>query len=144
MVDPLLFFQLGVTWTLVGLIWVIQVVHYPLFAAVGEQHFNAYHRSHSSRITWLVGPLMVSEALLATMLLLRDPSDPLLLSGLVLVVLLFASTAFIQVPLHHRLTRGLDPLTVRRLVATNWIRTVAWSLRGILAVALLIGEEPLR
>jgi hypothetical protein len=37
-------------------------------------------------------------------------------------------TIFISVPLHRRLTGGYEERTVNRLVATNWLRTVGWSL----------------
>jgi hypothetical protein len=43
----------------------------------------------------------------------------------------------LQVPCHRTLERGFDPAVARRLVATNWIRTVCWSLRLLVALALL-------
>jgi hypothetical protein len=39
--------------------------------------------------------------------------------------------------MHHRLERGFDPAAYRQLVRGNWIRTIAWSLRGLLAVQML-------
>ena len=47
----------------------------------------------------------------------------------------------LQVPCHSRLAQGFDEPTWRRLVATNWIRTVAWSARMPLALMLLAGKE---
>ena len=39
------------TWFMAGLGWIVQVVHYPLFEAVGSEGFAEYHRRHSERIT---------------------------------------------------------------------------------------------
>jgi hypothetical protein len=48
------------------------------------------------------------------------------------VVVVWASTALVQVPLHERLRGGFDAAVVERLVRSNWVRTVAWSARGVL------------
>jgi hypothetical protein len=36
--------HLAATWFMVGLIWVIQIVHYPLFTSVGSDSFAEYER----------------------------------------------------------------------------------------------------
>ena len=36
------------------------------------------------------------------------------------------------------MNQGFDAAVHRRLVRTNWIRTVGWTLRGALAVAMLV------
>ncbi len=46
--------HLGSTWFMVGLIWLIQIVHYPLFARVGVEQFVPYEREHSRLITYIV------------------------------------------------------------------------------------------
>ena len=58
-------------------------------------------------------------------------------SGMVLVVLIWVSTAALQVPAHKGLTQGFAERAHRRLVATNWLRTVLWSVRGVLACVLI-------
>lgn len=128
------------TLMMTGLIWTIQLVHYPLFSRVGEDAFCGYERQHTRRITWLVGPLMLAEGASATALLLWLPpgtARALAIIGALLLLVIWGSTAFLQVPCHARLGRGFDREVVRRLVSTNWIRTVAWSLRGVLAVILV-------
>jgi hypothetical protein len=128
------------TLLMTGLIWTVQVVHYPLFARVGEAAFRDYEREHMRRITWLVAPLMILEAGSAAVLVLVLDAPwqrGLAIAGLALLLVIWASTAFLQVPCHTRLSRAFDSVTVRRLVGTNWIRTAAWSLRGILAIVLL-------
>ena len=56
--------------------------------------------------------------------------------GLFLLLVIWLSTALLQVPCHNRLVNGFDPKIHHRLVKTNWIRTVAWSLRAIIALNL--------
>jgi hypothetical protein len=123
----------AVTWTLVGLIHTIQWVHYPLFKNVGSQDFPEFHRQHTTRITRLVAPLMVLELLTATWMLVKNtPNSPLFLASLPPLALIWISTALLQVPLHNRLSNGFNPAIHRRLVRTNHIRTVAWTLRALL------------
>ncbi len=128
------------SWMLTGLIWTVQLVHYPLFAQVGSDAFRVYEQQHTRRITWLVGPLMGLEtaAAVALLLLLEEPAPRFLAgAGAVLLLAIWGSTALLQVPCHARLSRGFDAQAWRRLVVTNWIRTAAWSVRGILAFTLL-------
>ncbi len=119
------------TWALVGLIWTIQMVHYPLFAQVGREHFVAYHRRHTRQITLVVGPLMLAELATAVLLVLEGTRDPWLLASLPLLALNWISTWFVQIPLHNTLVTGFEAHAHRRLVTTNWWRTAAWSARGI-------------
>ena len=130
--SPLLSIHAGVTLALVGLIWTIQVVHYPLFAQVGREAFPAYHRRHSQRITWVVAPLMFAELLTAGLLLFTGYRDACFLVSLPLLVFNWVSTGLIQIPLHTKLGAGFTPEIHSRLVATNWWRTSAWTLRGVL------------
>ncbi len=64
----------AVACALTGLIWTIQVVHYPLFARVGEAEWPAYEREHQRRITLVVAPLMLANAGLALALVLGAPT----------------------------------------------------------------------
>jgi hypothetical protein len=127
--------NLGVSCALAGLIWTIQVVHYPLMAQVPREAFNDYHTRHTRRITIVVAPLMLGEVLLALALLAWRPLGVPVWStwaAFALVAVCWLSTALVQVPLHGRLSQGLDLVAARRLVATNWIRTVAWTARALL------------
>ena len=128
------------TLTMFGAIWIVQVVHYPLFSGVGEAGWASYEAQHQSRITLVVGPAMVVELATAVWLVVdRPPAFPLwaVLAGAVLVGVTWASTAFVQVPLHNALSAGaFEAEAHRRLVATNWVRTAAWTLRAALVLWL--------
>ena len=54
---------------LVGLIWMVQVVHYPLFDDEGEQGYVSYQKRHQNNITWIVGPMMLIELVTAIALI---------------------------------------------------------------------------
>ena len=129
------------TLCLVGLIWFVQLVHYPLYPAVAATAFVAYEREHCRRITPLVLPLMLAELAAATLLVLAAPTDAtrtLVWLGAALLAVVWASTFLQQVPCHRRLELQADRLAMRRLVRTNWLRTAAWTLRGAIAVLLLL------
>ena len=61
--------NLAVSLALLGLIWTIQLVHYPSFGYVSHENFVAFERFHSQRISLLVIPLMLTELALAALLL---------------------------------------------------------------------------
>lgn len=136
---PLLLAHAAATLGMAGLAWFVQVVHYPLFARVGEAGFAAYEAEHQRRTGFVVIPAMLTEAACAAALLWIAPWDPRVVAGAALLAAVWASTFLVQVPLHARLERGFDAAAQRRLVATSWIRTLAWTARGGLALALLAG-----
>lgn len=141
----LLLLHAAATWYMVGLIWFVQLVHYPLFGAVGESGFRAYAASHQRLTTWAVGPAMLAEGLSGVWLALRPPAGMdrgALLAGLALLGVIWLSTALVQVPRHGVLAAGYDARAHRTLVATNWVRTAAWTARG--ALVLWIAARLLR
>lgn len=140
MTHELLILHAAVTWTLTGLIWTIQIVHYPLLEQVGEDGFVRYHARHMRRITWVAGPLMLAEAGSAALLFFLGERSPCFSLGLVALGAVWISTLLFQVPLHDRLTQGFNKETIRRLTFTNWIRTLGWTLRaGCLLMMLRAG-----
>jgi len=123
-----------------GLIWMVQLVHYPLFADVDQAGFTRYHASHSRRITPLVLPLMTVELVTSALLVLAQPagvSSAAVWTGLVLAVALWASTALILSPAHRSLSEGFDRGRIDHLVAINWLRTLGWTARAALVLAML-------
>jgi hypothetical protein len=117
--DPLaawpLLLQAFATFAMTGLIWFVQVVHYPLFRAVGAPGYAEYQDQHMRLTTLVVGPLMLVEVAAA----------------------LWLSTALLSVPRHEALRHGFDASAHGALVATNWIRTAAWTLRSALLLVAL-------
>ncbi|MEQ9616792.1 MAG: hypothetical protein RLN60_02020 [Phycisphaerales bacterium] len=124
-------------WFMVGVIWIVQIVHYPLFAGVGEERFSSYEREHQRRIAWVVAPAMLAELGLAAALVFLRPGA-LVVTGLALLIVIWVSTFALQVPAHAKLAGAFDAPAHARLVLTNWVRTVAWTARGVIAAALLV------
>lgn len=133
--------HLAATAAMVGLIWFVQVVHYPLFAAVGTEGFAEYEARHARLTSFVVGPFMAVEGVSALLLFVAPPEGlgrALPAVGLVVLAVVLGSTVLLQVPAHGRLAHGYDPAVARRLVRTNWIRTVGWTVRGVVAVLMVI------
>lgn len=140
--------QVFSTLAMFGLIWFVQIVHYPLFLSVGPSQFPAYEAAHANRTTYVVAPLMLLELVTAGLLLFSSlrPLQVTALTawfGATLVVVIWASTAFLQVPLHDQLHSGYSAPLIRQLVATNWIRTIAWTLRAGLIFLWLLPPKSL-
>lgn len=138
--DLLLLANLVATLVMTGLIWFVQIVHYPLFMQVGAEHFADYEARHRMLTSWVVGPPMLVEAITGLLLLFDPPPVAKrwqLFAGIALLAVLWISTAFIQVPCHEVLSRGYDPIVAAKLVASNWLRTGAWTLRGILVLTMV-------
>ena len=129
--------NLGSTLIMVGVIWIVQVVHYPLFDQVGEATFRGYHADHNVLITYIVLPMMLLEAGTAALFILQRPSyiSPAeAWIGLILVGIAWGTTFFMSVPQHGALAAGFNQQAYETLVNTNWFRTIAWSLRGVLVL----------
>jgi len=88
---------------------------------------------------------MLVEAGTAVALVLCPPdgvpfSLPLL--GLVLLAVVWLSTAFLQSPQHGVLGGGFVAASHRFLVISNWVRTVCWSARGVLVLLMTAALLP--
>jgi hypothetical protein len=190
---PLLLAHVAATLFMTGLIWFVQIVHYPLMSSVGRAEWVEYERRHLRRTTAVVAPAMLIELGCALLLaaatlggaegadgadhglgtgpgLGADSADaagsaagvgagmetwlgvgigsgggpsssPLAfcaLAGLAILIVIWLSTALVQVPLHRRLERNADRRAERWLVGTNWVRTVGWSVRSLLALGAIL------
>ena len=130
--------QVFATVFMVGLIWFVQIVHYPLYANVGREQFREYEALHNRLTTWVVGPAMLLEMVSAVALLRYAPNGSTSLAwlGLGLLIVIWISTATLSVPAHNLLTAGFSGAAWQQLVSTNWIRTGAWSMRGVIVMVL--------
>ena len=117
---------------MMGVIWSVQLVQYPLFAQVGEMDFVGYHETHVQRISFVVVPLMLLELSSGALLLLVASSNSSLLLAFALLLVAWGATFLVQVPLHRELSSGRNAQSIRRLIRNNWIRTFAWTGRVVL------------
>jgi hypothetical protein len=142
-VETLLFLHFLAAVVMTAVIWFVQVVQYPLFAKIGEAEFPAYAGDYQRRIGWIVIVPMLVEVVTAAALVLFHPGIfklPAFAIAAVLLGMVWASTFFWLVPLHQKLLRGRDLPTIARLVKLNWLRTIAWTARAILAGWVLWGR----
>ena len=122
---------------MVGLIWFVQIVHYPLFMQVRADSFVLYEVTQNRLTLLVVAPAMLLEAATAIFLLFSRPpaiSAPLAYLGVLLLAVIWISTFFIQMPRHAILAQGFNETVWHSLMLTNWIRTITWSLRGVLSL----------
>ena len=129
--------HLALTLYMTGLIWFVQVVHYPLMGKVGASSFLDYERHHTRLTSWVAAPVMPIELGTGVVLYYLVGAGIPHLLNLILLTAIWMSTFLIQVPLHNRLSRSFDVVAHRRLVRSNWVRTGAWTARALLL--LLIG-----
>jgi hypothetical protein len=126
------------TFAMAGIIWFVQIVHYPLMAEFPPARFGDIERRHCDLTGFVVAPPMLAEISTLGLLLLGGMGGFWFLASAALLVPVWLSTFLLQVPAHRALLRGWDPKTHARLVATNWIRTICWTLRSLALGAILV------
>lgn len=120
-----------------GLIWVIQLIHYPAFAVIEPARFGRFHQLHSRALMWIAGPAMIVE--LATAIAIAALYGGLLWSlNLALTCVLWLATFLLIVPLHNTLSAEQNPDVISKMCSYNWIRTVLWTGRSLAFVIYLV------
>ena len=133
MTEPLISYlwaaQVFASGLMTGLVWFVQINHYPLFLRISSADFPEYEKEHVRRPGWIVAPTMLVE-LGACLALAYFVATPWFLYGnSTLVLSIWLSTFLVQMPLHGKLQRiGKDEPAIRLLITSNWYRTVAWTL----------------
>jgi len=130
--------NLSITGFLTGLIWFVQIVHYPSFGKVPAEGFVKFHHFHTAATGSVVALPMLIELFLAFALL--SVGFPkwgwLTWVALALVLLVWLQTFFQFMPLHGKLSTGANAELVNKLVSANGWRTLAWTSRLIVLMIL--------
>jgi hypothetical protein len=129
------------TLLMVGVIWTVQIVHYPLMALVGTERFATYEAAHAPRMAAVVLlPWSVQGVTVAWLLLIPTTgvARGLVWASAIAAIVPVIVTVAVSVPAHRTLADGFDDAVHRRLVRTNWLRTAGWSAHGVFAVGLAI------
>jgi hypothetical protein len=121
-----------------GVIWFVQVVHYPLFKYQDTSQFSHIEKKHIRLTGYVVMPLMLMELITAALLFWLFPFTLIIQLNLILLLIIWASTFSLQMPLHRQLSLQKDQKNITKLIRTNWIRTSCWSLRSILWLNFMI------
>lgn len=119
-----------------GLVWFVQIIHNPLMRHVGEKEFRQYEQRHTRLAGFLIAPVMLIELVATTVILINDPDTAIVIaSGLLAVIWL--STFLIQRPLHQKLSLSFNQAHLGKLIRTNWIRTIAWTLKSAVMLTMI-------
>ena len=133
--------HLFTTLAMTGVIWFVQIVHYPLFQKVGSNNFVDYETAHTRLTGQIVMPLMLGELITGfalPMYIKQTELSYLLYIGLALIVINWLVTFLFFVPMHRTLCREFDLEICRKLVSLNWLRTVIWSLRSAIVLTVFM------
>ncbi len=139
--DLALFANTVATCMMVGVIWFVQVVHYPLLSQYGAAQSTQVAREHQRRTGWVVGAPLAVEGISTLVLLADRPAGVAIYLpwvGAALLAVALGSTVLLSVPLHSRMASAHDATVARKLVRTNWPRTIAWSARAIVCVTMIL------
>lgn len=127
-----------VTSMMVGIIWLIQLVHYPMMSGLDQANFKFWHEFHSRHISYIVAPLMVFE-LGASLVTAGNKFN--FTNGLILALTssVWLSTFALSVPIHNQLGAiGFNGNLLAKLVKTNWPRTALYTLKIAFMISVLI------
>ena len=120
-----------VTAFLVSLIIITQIVSYPLFLKVNQNNFSEYHNSYTLSISKIVLPLMIAELSLSSALfLIKNDFNTIVVLGINISIWL--STFLIQVPIHNKINFQYSEALIKKLIRSNWIRTILWCTKLII------------
>lgn len=135
----ILFAQILLNWTLFGITAFVQVVHYPLFKKIKEG-FVQYERENIQRNAYLVGPLMLLEAVTALFVVGMAPigmQARLAIVNVILLVFIWLSTFLLNVYQHQRLSIRFSSKVLHELISSNWIRAILWLTKGIILLSMV-------
>jgi hypothetical protein len=140
-IDLVLLANFVATAVMTGVIWFVQWVHYPLLATVPVDRAVETAVEHQRRTGQVLALPMAAEGVTTFWLLVSRPDAVSLVLpwlGAVLLAVALGSTVFLSVPLHSKMATNPTSDVGRRLVVTNWPRTIAWSARAVVCTVMLL------
>lgn len=123
---------------MMGLIWYVQLVHYPTFKFIDEEIFQSFHAHHSLKTGIIVMPIMSIELASSGALTWFYGWTSLHAIGFYVVIFIWLSTFILSVPKHNALSHGKVDSLITDLIATNWVRTALWTAKSGISFYLLI------
>ena len=134
--SSMLFLHILSTAIMVGIIWVIQIVHYPSFHYIDKNRYVSFQNFHMNKISYIVIPFMSIEAI-SGIILLYDDQSVIFIISLIILLVIWTLTAFYFARTHQLLANGYKKDIVRKLVQANWVRTGLWTLRLLILITYL-------
>ena len=124
---------------MVGVIWIVQLVHYPTFLFIDEQKSYDFQKFHMSRISYIVMPAMTTELFSGIYIYIYSNmaiDSNLFLLALTILIINWVITALVFVKMHNKLLINYKIEIISLLVKWNWLRTLLWSVRLILLLRM--------
>ena len=108
-------------------LWLVQLVIYPSFLRVEPSELIAWHKAYTFRVSFVILPLMLGQLVIAILSVWEDPSI-LEWVAFTFVLVCWILNFFVSVPLHRKIEQNdTTEETRQKLIATNWPRTILWS-----------------
>jgi hypothetical protein len=141
--DFILYLHFIASFIMLGVILVIQLVHYPSFLYVDETKFLDFEYFHSKTISYIVFPVMLLELLTCLYLFYNNFFDLIYFLILSITILIWISTLTLSMPCHVKLSKKFDAKIIKRLIKTNWPRTILWSIKSGVLLWIIISKLPI-
>lgn len=119
----------AVTWAMIGAVWFVLIVHYPAFSFFSKENFPEFEKFHLRRTLFLVLPVMIIEAITASILAFQGG---IFLLNAFLLAMIWILTFAGCMPGHACLLKEFSERTFRRLMILHRVRVGLWTFRGIL------------
>ena len=123
---------------MVGVIWIIQLLHYPAFHFIDKANYSAFQDFHMKRVSYIVVPIMFTELASGALVVLILPKFFLFNISMVILAIIWIITFLFFTKLHQSLTFGYNEASVNKLVRLNWFRTVLWTVRILILFMMSI------
>ena len=134
--DPLMTHIIS-TSIMVGVIWVIQLVHYPSFKYVNESDYIIFQKYHMSNISYIVFPVMFTELITALIILFFGEKSLFFVLSLICLFLIWVITGVLFTKYHSILKEGKDLMIIEKMIKANWIRALLWTMRLIMILFVI-------
>jgi DMSO reductase anchor subunit len=119
--------RLLIDFGLLVLIWIVQRIVYPGFLYYNTKDLINWHRTYTSRFTFIVMPLMLGQLGISIYQLITE-IDLYTVMSLIIIILIWLSTFLQFVPIHAKISKGkVSQKMLNSLVKKNWIRTFLWT-----------------
>jgi predicted ABC-type exoprotein transport system permease subunit len=128
------------SWFMTGLIWFVQIVHYPLFANVGATSSKDYAQLHCNLTgSVVVVPMMIQATTALGLAIFADPQNAFVLwVNFAMIAIIWVVTALFSVPSHSTLCNvGYNEKAHKTLLRANWARTILWTVCSLLVTTIL-------
>ena len=137
MPDDLLTTHLTSTSIMVGIIWVIQLVHYPSFKYVKDSDYIIFQKYHMSNISYIVFPSMFTELITSLLIFFSGEKSFLFMLSMICISLIWVITGVLFTKFHSTLQKGKDLKMIEKMIKANWIRTLLWTMRLIMILFVI-------